>query len=679
MHEAWQFHPVFVPLIASVLLAGTIATYSFRYRSTPGSNALGAITAASAWWSALYLVQLVGTGVEWQLFWVRLSYVGVAVLPPAWFVFALQYADSRIPVTRRVIAAVTIPSVLLSAAVATNPLHGLAWTTASVTDVPIVVVQRDFRVGYYVQVVYSYLLILLGMSILFRRVVRLRRILRTQGLAVLGGVAISLGANVYWVLGGSVLNYTSIAFAGSGVLFALALFRYRLFDLVPVARDTVVEEMRDAYVVLDGDRRVVDLNPAARRLLSIADDSIGRDLSTLAPAIDDLLDDEQSGDKRDSTVVFDADGDGTHRYLEVRSSPLTDADDGTVVIIRDATERQRAQRRFQSSIEHASDVVAVLDAEGTTEYVSPPIEALTGRAPSDIVGESIFNLGDDSDLDSVKRTFDRICEHPGGAERFEARITGPEGEPVVVEGIGRNLLDEPFVEGVVLNLRDITDRKRRERRLARANERLERFASVVSHDLRNPLNVASGHLELARETGDDGHAETAQHALDRMDDIIQDALSLARHGRLVEDPEPVRFGDIASLAWDGVVTDDARLAVESDGTVAADPDRLRRLLENLVRNAFEHGGNDITLWVGVTDDGFYVEDSGEGIPADRRDDIFESGFSTNRGGTGLGLAIVAEIADAHGWEIRVETGRDGGARFVVSGASVTLGETASRT
>ncbi|AFK18849.1 PAS domain S-box protein [Haloferax mediterranei ATCC 33500] len=678
MDGTWQFHPIFIPLIVSVLLAGAIAAYSFRYRTTTGATALGTITVASAWWSALYLLQLAGTSVEWQLFWLRLSYVGVSVLPPAWLAFALQYADSRITPTRKRIAIITVPSVLLSAMVMANPLHGLAWTVTGITESPLVVVQRELHLWYYAHVAYSYLLVLLGMSVLLRRILRLRRVLRIQGLAIFAGAAVSLAPNIYWVLGGSVLNYTSIAFAASGVLFAVALFRYRLLDLVPVARDTVVEEMRDAYVVLDKDRRIIDLNPAAQQLLSSPDDSIGCHLSTVAPPIDDLLEDVQGDSRQDTTVVFEVDGDGTHRYLEVRASPLAEGESGMVVTIRDATERQRAQRRFQSSIEHASDVIAVLDEEGRIEYVSPPIEELTGHSPDALIGKSSFDLVDDVDLDSVKQTFSRICELPGGAERFEARISGPGDDPVVVEGIGRNLLNEPFVEGIVLNLRDITERTKRERKLSRANERLERFASVVSHDLRNPLNIASGHLELARETGDDAHTETAQRALERMDDIIQDALSLARHGQIVEDPTPVRLGNIASLAWDVVVTDDAQLTIESDGTIAADPDRLRRLFENLVRNAFEHGGDDINLWVGTTDDGFYVEDSGMGIPEDKRDDVFESGFSTNSGGTGLGLAIVAEIVDAHGWDIYVEHGRDGGARFVVSGASVDIGETATQ-
>ncbi|RDZ91764.1 PAS domain-containing sensor histidine kinase, partial [Haloferax sp. Atlit-6N] len=150
---------------------------------------------------------------------------------------------------------------------------------------------------------------------------------------------------------------------------------------VPVARDTVVEEMRDAYVVLDKDRRIIDLNPAAQQLLSSPDDSIGCHLSTVAPPIDDLLEDVQGDSRQDTTVVFEVDGDGTHRYLEVRASPLAEGESGMVVTIRDATERQRAQRRFQSSIEHASDVIAVLDEEGRIEYVSPPIEELTGHSP----------------------------------------------------------------------------------------------------------------------------------------------------------------------------------------------------------------------------------------------------------------------------------------------------------
>jgi signal transduction histidine kinase len=91
------------------------------------------------------------------------------------------------------------------------------------------------------------------------------------------------------------------------------------------------------------------------------------------------------------------------------------------------------------------------------------------------------------------------------------------------------------------------------------------------------------------------------------------------------------------------------------------------LLENLFRNALDHGGKDVTVTVGILERGFYVEDDGSGISADPPTDIFESGYSTTSEGTGFGLAIVADIVEAHGWEIHVTSGESGGARFEVRG------------
>jgi len=99
--------------------------------------------------------------------------------------------------------------------------------------------------------------------------------------------------------------------------------------------------------------------------------------------------------------------------------------------------------------------------------------------------------------------------------------------------------------------------------------------------------------------------------------------------------------------------------------VLADPGRLKRLLQNLFRNAAEHGGDRVV--VGDLSDGFYVADNGPGIPENRRDEVFESGHTTSESGTGFGLAIVERIAEAHGWEVTLTAGADGGARFEFTG------------
>ena len=210
-------------------------------------------------------------------------------------------------------------------------------------------------------------------------------------------------------------------------------------------------------------------------------------------------------------------------------------------------------------------------------------------------------------------------------------------------------------------------RKRTTEQLRRQNQKLDRFASIVSHDLRNPLNVLGGSLELAEETGEHEHFERAENAVDRMEALIDDLLVLARAGETVEETEPVELDAFVRKCWTGVETGDASLVTEADRSLLADPPRLRQLLENLLRNAVEHGGDSPTVTVGDLEEGFYVADDGAGIPEADREAVFESGFTTLEGGTGFGLSIVEEVADALGWAVAVTESEDGGARFEFTG------------
>jgi PAS domain S-box-containing protein len=249
--------------------------------------------------------------------------------------------------------------------------------------------------------------------------------------------------------------------------------------------------------------------------------------------------------------------------------------------------------------------------------------------------------------------------------------------------------------GVYVVCTDITERKRREQRLEettrelnrvveeleRSNERLERFAETISHDLRNPLSIAMGRLSVARQEYDDEHLEAVADAHDRMEALISDVLALARQGRSIDETEVVDLAALTRKCWGMVETTDAELVTDGTSRILADPDRLQQLLENLFRNSVEHGSTsprsqapedavehgrpEVTVRVGPTEDGFYVADDGPGIPEDERDDVFDSGYTTADDGTGFGLAIVSEVADAHGWDIRVTESAEGGARFEI--------------
>ena len=370
---------------------------------------------------------------------------------------------------------------------------------------------------------------------------------------------------------------------------------------------------------------------------------------------------------------------GVESYLQVDAD--TDRPE-TLTDLEPLIERRRAERResamLDSLLGNLPLSVYFKDRRSRHVRISDEVPRLTGpeylespdgkrhHTPEDIVGKTDFDLyppglsegavADDRHVVETGESVDDRVEHAYGDDLEETYVTTSKAPWRDEHG---------NVVGIVGVTRDITERKTYENQLERQNERLERFASVISHDLRNPLEVALGRLEFARAEGDAEHFEAVERSLHRIDALIDDVLTLAREGETVSDPRPVDLAAVARAAWTVVETDAASLAVETDATLLADDSRLQQLLENVFRNSVEHGGADVVVTVGDLDErqGFFVADDGAGIPAAERDSVLDAGFSTDDGGTGLGLSIVRTIAEAHGWETDVTESAAGGARF----------------
>lgn len=197
------------------------------------------------------------------------------------------------------------------------------------------------------------------------------------------------------------------------------------------------------------------------------------------------------------------------------------------------------------------------------------------------------------------------------------------------------------------------------------SDRFEQIADILSHDLKGPLAVVGGNIELARETGDEMYLQRAADALNRVHEMLDEVILLARTGELTDNVESVDLEATTRSAWASVQTRDATLDVVGSASIEADERVLRHLLGNLLTNAVVHAGPDVTVRVGPLERGFFVEDDGPGIPADERHRIFDRGISLDQESTGFGLHIVHQIAEAHGWEISVSEAESGGARFEI--------------
>jgi PAS domain S-box-containing protein len=349
--------------------------------------------------------------------------------------------------------------------------------------------------------------------------------------------------------------------------------------------------------------------------------------------------------------------------------------EGSVGVLRDITERKERERKLKREQQRCTMLFEALPnpvLHSRTEH-SKPIVQMVNQAFTDTFGyDTEAVAGDpiqeyivpDDRADAAERHNQEVLT--SGDVRTEVQRETTDGVRTFRLNVSTRQTENGDHERYAVYT-DITERKRREQELERQNQRLDEFTSIVSHDLRNPLTVAENYLELAQEGSESDHVAQAADAIDRSQVLIEDLLTLAREGDMVDSVETMSLRELAEHSWQTVETEQATLDVEMSCVINADPDRLQQLFENLYGNAIEHGGDDVTVSVGEIDDGFYVADTGSGIPEADRGVIFESGYSTNADGTGFGLRIVEQIVEAHGWEISVTDSDQGGARFEITG------------
>ena len=448
---------------------------------------------------------------------------------------------------------------------------------------------------------------------------------------------------------------------------------------------TLVEEVNDLATVVDSDGTITYVSPAVTRVLGYdPDDLIGHegyefvhpeDRERNADALETMLSEPSESE---TVEVRFRHADGSWRWIEATMRNRLDDDiiDGILLSSRDITERKKYEaearelaEEYEALLTNVEDAIFLINVEKREESVrfeferlSPSYERQTGITTEDVQGQTPRDVFGEEQGADLEANYHR-CVTAGEPISYQEALRVDEGArfwqtklaPVVNDGEITRLI------GVT---RNVTERVERERQLRQQNERLGEFASVISHDLRSPLNVAQGRAALLAEQGESEHLDPLLQALDRMEAIVEDTLTLARQGDTISETESVSLTNLVGKCWATVDTGEATIDIVDEMTFQADPDRLRHVFENLFRNAVEHGGSDVTVRVGCLNElGIYVEDNGSGIPVEKRDEVFEPGHSSAQGGTGFGLTIVKRIVEAHGWELSVADGTDGGARF----------------
>jgi PAS domain S-box-containing protein len=344
----FSYTPYALPLIGTAIIASLLCLYAWRHRKVSGAIPFALLTFAITEWSLTYALEIAGADLPTKIFWGQIQYFGIVTAPLAWLLFALQYTHREKWLTYRNIALISLEPLITVILAFTTQLHGLIWNDMSLNRAgQFLALDVSHGSWFWVHTAYSYGLMLAGTLLLLRWIGRLPELYRNQAGALLIGVITPWLGNIIYISGLNpwpLLDITPFSLTLTSLMFGWAIFRLRLLDLAPLARDVVVENLRDGMIVLDTQNRIVDLNPAAARMLNVTTASvIGQPMARLLVAWPHVIERYRSiADVRDEVSVTVG---GAHRDFELEISALVSARQqmvGRVIVVRDITERKQA-------------------------------------------------------------------------------------------------------------------------------------------------------------------------------------------------------------------------------------------------------------------------------------------------------------------------------------------------
>jgi PAS domain S-box-containing protein len=670
---AFLYSPYAIPLFIAAAIAAALACYALYKRGSAEAITFGLTMVAQTLSLLFYGLNTSGANLETAYLFNRLKYIGVLTVAPLWVVLALQYTHRQHLLTRRNVILLFVPAVVMFPFVMTNPLTEWWWVGIELlifNGVPAGVTSESTTLLYKLNLVIIYSYIAWGLVLYIIHFIRYKeRIYRSQtALMVIAG-AIPVVANIItqqirkWDLVPWGLD--SLLFSLSGVLVAIAIFRYRFLNIRPVARQAIIEQVPEGVIVTDIKGRIVDANPAARAMLdAVSSPIVGQPLAEATHITElnqALLDLARDGRTHRRDVSFDTpDGE---RVLSLGVTPLLHKAKpvGQIILLRDITERVAAQReleklyqqtelereRLSLTIKTATDAIILLDPEGQVLAINPPAWQILKARQSDQFPPSV-------------QEFLGQIETVAGVTKAEIDI-GEQSFHIAAAPVAGT--------GLVLTMHDVTHFKH----LARMKDE---FVATVSHDLRSPLNAILGNVEIAQEKSFPpaerrDALKRATRVVHHMVDLTEDLLDLAKleMGMPLERVS-VQLGQLAREAAEDLahIASVKGLAIRHDlnqhPPIEVDRQLVTQVWHNLIDNAIKYTDEGtITVRVEALDNRVMgqVIDTGVGIPPVDLPYVFDKFFRANHpkiretSGTGLGLALVKSIVEKHLGQVWAES------------------------
>ena len=717
-----QAIPYIIPLLFSGTIPVILALYIRRKEQSPKVQMFTLLMMAVSIWSFGYSLELWSGELSAILFWKKMKYIGIVIVPVAWFTFCLHYMDKEKWITTRNLLLLFIIPVFNLILLWSNQFHNLFYEYVSLNSTgPFITAYTSEGLGFWCNAAYSYILLFAGTLLLIIKSFSLSRLYLKQSIALLFGAVTPLIGNALYITGLSPIpidyDLTPLFFVVTGIALILSVFRFRFLDLVPIARDTIIENISDALLVFDKQNRIVDFNQIAKNI--ILEDAIhhpsesmmGKTVEEVFSKIPNLLNKFQDNAYGQTEIEIDTKK-MNKKYYDTRISPLYDKHEqsvGHVMVLRDITERKKAydtlqesEKRFQDVALSSADWIWEVDKDGRYTFASGKVKEILGYEPSELIGKTHFDLMPEDEAKRVGEIFKEIISEKKPIVDLENWNLSKQGEKVNLLTNGVPLLNE---SGELIGYRgvnkDITKHKIAEEELKKAHEMLmvvnndlerkveertaeiekllkhkDEFIGQLGHDLKNPLGPLINLIPILEKKETDPESKKILEILNRnanhMKNLVVNTIELGRLNspNVKLNIENTNLLDELNniIKRNSLLFEENNIEIENkaDKNIIVKTDKLRltELFDNLISNSVKYSPDGGTITIDAKQDKDFVtvsiKDIGMGMTEEQLTHIFDEFYKADEArhdfdSSGLGLPICKRIVEKHGGKIWAES------------------------
>lgn len=710
----YRFTPNMLPLAITALISGALALYTWRNRRTAGATPLSILMFILFQWTTSYIFQLAGLDLYTKIFWAKVMFLGVVTTPLAWLVFALEYTGRKTWVNKQRFALLSILPIITIIIIYTNSVHHLFWGSQSLsTQGGFLLLVTTNGQWFWFHAAYTYLLIMVGLFLIVRALLRWSAQYRGQMLLLLLSTLTPLIANVITVFQiiPIKIDLTPFAFTVTGIGMAYALFRHRLLDIAPIARDIIIAGMKDGMIVLDANRRIVDINRAAQQLIGLYGEKlpIGKPIAEVLTQWPEIVERYRDASEAENEISL---GEGmARRWIELNLSTLKDENNlpiGQIITTRDITERKHTEKqlleseaRFRQIVENASDLIYRTDLHGYFTYANPSaLRAMGFKSEGEVLGKFYLDLTTPEARHKLKRTYQHQFASKTENSYHEFPGVSTDGSEVWFGQNVQLIYEGDEIIGFQALARDITAVKQAQEalRIARdqaleASRTKSQLLSKVSHELRTPLGGILGYAELLQgntfgELNEEQLkasteiVESTNYLSNMVNELLDEAQMSSNTATLLAKKfSPFTLLQQATSGMDILAQKKGlEFSVIIDPTLPkelyGDDRRIRQIITNLIGNAikFTKEGS-VKVSVLHPDQDYWkieVSDTGMGIPQEAQSYIFEpfrqadAAVTHDNRGIGLGLSITKQLVELMHGQIGLSSEVGKGSTFTVT-------------